>query len=173
MIEKQTEEEFKQEAGEEAVEHLFNSENEATATPDNPNLEVEEIAMNDLLAPTSDYVLHDKEAGEVDLYNDVEESLRNNGLDEYDWTKGLVDHDWLKTKPMSQQRLVVNRALRMDLSEYDNLENDQGDTRIERMNLLDAGSYEDWKKYLNKVTPCIAKRQQGLDPYAEDESSED
>lgn len=100
---------------------------------------------------------YDIDAGEVDLYQEVTDALKAADCPNYEnWDKGRIPHDALVQRPMSQQREVINRALRLKLGEYSH------DTRDHRYLLIDEGSKEDWSNNIKPVINHIAKTEQAL-----------
>lgn len=93
---------------------------------------------------------YDKEAGKCNLYRDIcnmfEEEKHSNPEA---WAQGRLDEEALSEYPMSFQRLIANRALRLKLGQYPH------DTRDQRYILIDEGSYEDWKDYVRTVVSHI------------------
>lgn len=83
---------------------------------------------------------YDKDAGEVDLYTYVTNALKEAGCPNYEnWDHGRIPVEELRKEPMSLQREIVNRALRLKLGESPK------DTRDHRYLLIDDGSLEEWQ----------------------------
>lgn len=95
---------------------------------------------------------YDKDAGECNLYRDVVSMFEESGHpNPEEWTHGRISEERLSSSPMSYQRLIVNRALRLELGKYTH------DTKDQRYLLIDEGSYEDWKEYVKTAVAHIVK----------------
>ena len=128
--------------------------NENTQVQDNQ----EELVLNDgILAGNSEAKTqeeYDQLAGECNLYREVSDIFKEKGSSDPEaWAQGRIDESYLKDKPMSYQRLIINRSLRLKLGEYDH------DTRNIRYSLIDDGSKEEWKGLVTDVVDHIAKQE--------------
>lgn len=84
---------------------------------------------------------YDKDAGECNLYRDICNMFSERGHpNPENWnTNNRIDEEKLSKAPMSYQRTIINRQLRLKCEDMDH------DTRNERLCLVDDGSYEEWK----------------------------
>lgn len=93
---------------------------------------------------------YDNDAGECNLYREVVDyfSEKNHPAPEA-WAEGRIDESYLKDKPMSYQRLIINRSLRLKLGQFSH------DTRNERYCLIDDGAVEEWRELVKGVVNHI------------------